>query len=147
MEVCTPISEYIHIELLIDNDSLAAACCIIASEKFVHEHKLENQAIEIVAQQLSTDFPAAFDSKSAMELVGYSMSKDAADKTFAKAGFREGEGRDLVGVVELHDCFAANEVIVLFLYNYTSVNTRLIGERSSSLIRLWDSVPSTKRIN
>jgi len=74
-------------------------------------NKLENQAIEIVAQHLSTDFPSTFESKSAMELVGYSMTKDAADKTFAKAGFREGEGRDLVGVVELHDCFAANELI------------------------------------
>lgn len=79
----------------------------------MHAHKLENQAIEIVAQHLSTDFPAAFDTKSAMELVGYSMTKVAADKTFEKAGFCEGEGRDLVGVVELHDCFAANEVNLL----------------------------------
>ena len=85
----------------------------MASEAFVHAHKLENQAIEIVAQTLSTDFPAAFESKSAMELVGYSMTKDAADKTFAQAGFKEGEGRDLVGVIELHDCFAANEVIYM----------------------------------
>ncbi|KAH8120732.1 thiolase-like protein [Phellopilus nigrolimitatus] len=88
-----------------------AACCIVASEAFVHLHSLENQAIEIVAQQLTTDLPAAFDSRSAMELVGYSMSKTAADKTFAQAGFGDGEGRDLVGVVELHDCFAANELI------------------------------------
>ena len=48
-----------------------------------------------------------------MEIVGYSMSKNAADRAFAQAGFAEGEGRDLVGVVELHDCFAANEVISL----------------------------------
>jgi len=39
------------------------------------------------------------------------MSKDAADKAFAQAGFEPGEGRDLVGVIELHDCFAANELI------------------------------------
>lgn len=45
-----------------------------------------------------------------MELIGYSMSKDAADRAFTQAGFKTGEGRDLVGVVELHDCFAANEV-------------------------------------
>lgn len=76
----------------------------------MHAHHLENQAIEIVATQLTTDQPSTFDSRSAMELVGYSMSKDAADKAFAQAGFNEGEGRDLVGVVELHDCFAANEV-------------------------------------
>ncbi|THH09420.1 hypothetical protein EW145_g2031 [Phellinidium pouzarii] len=88
-----------------------AACCIVASEAFVYRHNLENQAIEIVGQQLSTDLPSTFDSRSAMELVGYSMSKDAADQAFAQAGFKEGDGRDLVGVVELHDCFAANELI------------------------------------
>ena len=76
----------------------------------MHTHKLENQAIEIVSQVLETDHPKTFDSRSAMELVGYSMSKIAADKAFAKAGFKAGEGRDLVGVIELHDCFAANEV-------------------------------------
>lgn len=46
-----------------------------------------------------------------MEVVGYKMSKVAADNAFKQAGFGDGEGRDLVGVVELHDCFAANEVI------------------------------------
>ena len=45
-----------------------------------------------------------------MDVVGYGMSKRCADTVFKKAGFAEGEGRDQVGVVELHDCFAANEV-------------------------------------
>lgn len=45
-----------------------------------------------------------------MEVVGYGMSKNCADQVFAQAGFKDGEGRDQVGVVELHDCFAANEV-------------------------------------
>lgn len=88
-----------------------AACCIIASEDFVHAHGLENQAIEIVAQGLETDDPAAYDTESAMEVAGYGMSKRCADKVFKEAGFADGEGRDLVGVVELHDCFSANELI------------------------------------
>ena len=46
-----------------------------------------------------------------MELVGYSMTRAAADSAFTQAGFKKGEGRDLVGVVELHDCFSANELI------------------------------------
>jgi sterol carrier protein 2 len=75
----------------------------------VHKHKLENQAIEIVASALGTDTPATFE-KSAMDVVGYTMSKTTADKVFKEAGFGPGEGRDQVGVVELHDCFAANEV-------------------------------------
>ncbi|KAH7926214.1 thiolase-like protein [Leucogyrophana mollusca] len=88
-----------------------AACCIVASEEFVHAHKLENQAIEIVAQGLETDEPAAFESSSAMEVVGYGMSKRCADKVFQQAGFKANEGRDQVGVVELHDCFSSNELI------------------------------------
>lgn len=45
-----------------------------------------------------------------MNVVGYNMTKNCADKVFADAGFKPGEGRDQVGVIELHDCFAANEV-------------------------------------
>ncbi|KAJ7227102.1 sterol carrier protein 2 [Mycena pura] len=86
-----------------------AACCIVASEDFVHAHGLENQAIEIVAQALVTDGPEAFESSSAMEVVGYNMTKVAADKVFQEAGLAD---RDQVGVVELHDCFAANELIM-----------------------------------
>jgi sterol carrier protein 2 len=92
-----------------------AACCIVASEDFVHAHGLENQSIEIVAQGLETDDPAAYDTESAMEVAGYGMSKRCADKVFKDAGFADGEGRDLVGVVELHDCFSANEVSTPFL--------------------------------
>jgi sterol carrier protein 2 len=90
-----------------------AACCVVVSEDFVHSHALENQAIEIVAQALTTDGVNTFEGQSAMDLVGYEMSKTCADKVFKEAGFAEGQGRDEVGVVELHDCFAANEVILI----------------------------------
>lgn len=76
----------------------------------MHAHRLENQAIEIVAQGLETDEPAAFETRSPMEVAGYGMSKRCADKVFKAAGFADGQGRDLVGVVELHDCFSTNEV-------------------------------------
>jgi len=88
-----------------------AACCIVASQYFVNKHGLQNQAIEIVAQALTTDDVVAFEGRSAMDVVGYTMSKICADQVFKDAGFAEGEGRDQVGVVELHDCFAANELI------------------------------------
>jgi sterol carrier protein 2 len=86
-----------------------AACCIIANEAFVRAHKLENQAVELVATGLATDFPEAFAGRSAMDSVGYGMTRRLADKVFASAG----ASRDDVGVVELHDCFAANEVCIL----------------------------------
>ncbi|KAJ3515005.1 hypothetical protein NLJ89_g2032 [Agrocybe chaxingu] len=88
-----------------------AAACIVASEDFVHAHGLENQAIEIVAQALTTDGPSTFEGRSAMDVVGYQMTKTCAGKVFEEAGFADGQGRDQVGVVELHDCFSANELI------------------------------------
>ncbi|KDQ54983.1 hypothetical protein JAAARDRAFT_209165 [Jaapia argillacea MUCL 33604] len=88
-----------------------AACNIVASEEFVHAHGLENQAVEIVGQALTTDEPVAFESRSAMEVVGFGMSQKCADQAFSQAGFKAGEGRDQVGVVELHDCFASNELV------------------------------------
>ena len=87
-----------------------AACCIIASEDFVHACKLENQAIEIIGNALVTDGVETFEARTAVELVGFSMTRRCADEVFSQAGFSEGGGRDQVAVVELHDCFASNEV-------------------------------------
>ena len=42
-----------------------------------------------------------------MQLVGYDMARSAADKVYAAAGIGPGD----VDVVELHDCFAHNELI------------------------------------
>ena len=101
-----------------------AACCIVASEDFVRSHQLENQAIEIVGQALATDEPLTFESRSAMEVIGFSMTQSCADQVFTQAGFGQGEGRDQVGVIELHDCFAANEVTSarIQMFNKMSLN-------------------------
>ena len=78
----------------------------------MREHHLENQAIEIVAQAMTTDGPSTLESRSAtaMNVCGYNMTRACAEKAFTQAGFAPSYGRDQVGVVELHDCFAANEV-------------------------------------
>jgi len=93
-------------------DSLkdGAACCIIASEDFVHKHGLDNQAIEIMGNALVTDGVETFEIRSAIEVVGFAMTQRCADEVFSQAGFPKGEGRDQVAVIELHDCFATNEV-------------------------------------
>jgi len=93
--------------LMCSPTSDGAACCIVANEAFVHANKLENQAIELVAAGLATDYPDAFAGRSAMDTVGYGMTRRLADKVFAQAGAVQ----DDVGVIELHDCFAANELI------------------------------------
>jgi acetyl-CoA acetyltransferase len=79
---------------------------IIASERFVDEHGLGDRAVEIVAQAMTTDTPASF-GDSDMRIVGFDMTGAAARKVYDQAGF----GPEDVQVIELHDCFSANELI------------------------------------
>lgn len=83
-----------------------AAAAIVCSENFVIRHGLYDQAIEILGMEMATDFPSSF-AGSAMSLVGYDMTKAAADRLYAKTGIKPTD----VQVVELHDCFSANELI------------------------------------
>lgn len=46
-----------------------AACAIVASEDFVRKHDLMENAVEIVAQAMSTDLPGTFSDKSYMTVV------------------------------------------------------------------------------
>ncbi|CAH0559051.1 unnamed protein product [Brassicogethes aeneus] len=83
-----------------------SAAAILASESFVRSHGLESQAIEIIGMEMATDTPSSF-ADSHMKLVGYDMTKRAADQLFRKANKNPSD----VQVVELHDCFSANELI------------------------------------
>ncbi|KAH9036664.1 thiolase-like protein [Lactarius pseudohatsudake] len=96
-----------HMQFGYDEAADGATCCILANEAFVHANGLENQAIELLATGLATDYLDAFAGRSAMDTVGYGMTRRLADMIFAQAG----ASRDDVGVVELHDCFAANELV------------------------------------
>jgi len=84
-----------------------SAAAILCSEDFVHRHGLESQAVEIVGMEMATDLPTTFTENSCMKIVGYDMTKTAADRLFAKANLKPQD----VDVVELHDCFSANELI------------------------------------
>ncbi|KAL8277963.1 hypothetical protein RQP46_009595 [Phenoliferia psychrophenolica] len=85
-----------------------AACAIVASEEFVKRHGLENQAIEIAGMSLKTDSPRLFDDRSAVEIAGSDMTRTAGKDALKQAGI----SMDQCCVVELHDCFAANELLV-----------------------------------
>lgn len=87
--------------------SNGAAAAILASEDFVKRHKLQPQAVEILAQVMATDYPSTFEENSCMKMVGYDMTKKAAEKCFKKAGLKPTD----VDVIELHDCFSVNEFI------------------------------------
>ena len=84
-----------------------SAAAIIASERFVEEHGLGDRAIEIAGQTMVTDTPETWDDNSAISVVGGKMTQKAAQAVYEEAGV----GPDDVDVVELHDCFSANELI------------------------------------
>ncbi|RSZ56469.1 lipid-transfer protein [Massilia atriviolacea] len=83
-----------------------AAAAVLVSEGFAKKHGLKAD-VYIAAQAMTTDRPGTFDSGDMMRLVGYDMSRAAAAKVYAQAGI----GPDELDVVELHDCFAHNELI------------------------------------
>ena len=63
--------------------------------------------VRIAAQAMTTDGPATFDSHDMRKLVGADMARAAAAQVYAAAGV----GPEDLDVVELHDCFTANELI------------------------------------
>jgi acetyl-CoA acyltransferase len=82
------------------------AAAVLASERFVRSHGLEDQAVEIVGQHMTTDFESSFEG-SDIKLVGFDMTRAAVDKVYEESGL----GPEDVDVIELHDCFSANEMI------------------------------------
>ena len=85
-----------------------AAAAIVASEGFVDSHGLWDRAIEIVGQSLVTDLPSSFaEETDCMRIVGYDMSQKAAGLAYEEAQL----GAEDIDVIELHDCFSANELL------------------------------------
>ena len=84
-----------------------SGAAIIASEDFVDRNGLAAQAVEIVGQAMTTDFASSFDG-SAKNLIGYDMNVRAARKVYDQSGL----GPEDFQVIELHDCFSANELLL-----------------------------------
>ena len=82
------------------------AAVVLASERYVDRHDLWDRAIEIVGQALTTDTPETFDG-SDMSIVGFHFAKEAARQVYEESGL----GPEDVQVIELHDCFSANELV------------------------------------
>jgi acetyl-CoA acyltransferase len=85
-----------------------SGAAILVSERYLQEHnELVAQAVEITGQSMVTDISGTFESKSAITLVGGDMSAQAAQSVYDQSGLTP----DDIHVVELHDCFSANELI------------------------------------
>jgi len=83
-----------------------AAAALVCSEDFARRHGLDAR-VRIAAQQMTTDTESTFGSHDMRRLVGYDMAAAAAARVYRDAGI----GPEDVDVVELHDCFTANELI------------------------------------
>lgn len=83
-----------------------AAAAIVCSDAFAQRQGLD-RSVRIRAQAMTTDTHKTFEARDMREVVGFSMAKEAARQVYENAGI----GPEDVDVVELHDCFAHNELI------------------------------------
>ncbi|EAA27071.1 nonspecific lipid-transfer protein, mitochondrial precursor [Neurospora crassa] len=85
------------------------AAAVLVSQEFLDARPhLKDQAILIAGQCLATDAPSLF-SKSAIDLMGWDMTQHAARVAMKEAGVKPSD----FAVCELHDCFSANEMILI----------------------------------
>ncbi|KQX95759.1 lipid-transfer protein [Variovorax sp. Root473] len=82
------------------------AAAVLCSEDFARRHGLDAR-VRIAAQAMSTDGNSSFDENDMRKLVGYDMTRRAAQQVYEAAGI----GPEDVPVVELHDCFTTNELL------------------------------------
>jgi len=85
------------------------AAAILVSQDFLDARPhLKEQAVLIAGQCLATDAPSLF-SRSAIDLMGFEMTKYAASVAMKEANVTPVD----VKVCELHDCFSSNEMITI----------------------------------
>lgn len=102
-----------------------AAAAIVCSDDFARKKGISSP-VYIAAQAMTTDYASTFDEKSMIKMVGFDMAKKAAEKVYAEAGL----GPKDVQVVELHDCFTANEILT-----YEALGLAKEGEAEKMI---WD---------
>ncbi|WP_394832370.1 lipid-transfer protein [Pendulispora rubella] len=82
-----------------------AAAAVLCSDEFAKKNGIA-KPVYIAAQAMTTDYASSF-GDSMIKMVGYDMAVKCAEKVYEQAGL----GPKDVDVVELHDCFTANEVL------------------------------------
>ena len=82
------------------------AAALLVSRAFANKHGLSPK-VQILAQDMTTDFSNSFQSRSMIDLVGFQMTAASAKNVYEQSGI----GPDQVDVCELHDCFAQNELL------------------------------------
>ena len=82
------------------------AAAVICSPAFARKHGL-NRSVRIRAQAMTTDYASTFEAHDMRQVVGLDMTRAAARQVYETAGI----GPEDLQVVELHDCFAHNELL------------------------------------
>jgi acetyl-CoA acyltransferase len=82
-----------------------AAAAVLCSDEFARRHGLD-ASVRIKAQAMTSDQPDSFDGDP-RALVGAGIARRAADAVYEESGVDPLD----IPVVELHDCFTANEVL------------------------------------
>jgi acetyl-CoA acetyltransferase len=101
-----------------------AAAAILCSHDFAVRHGLDAR-VAIAAQAMVTDTPEAFDSNDMRKLVGVGMTREAARQVYEQAAI----GPEDIDVVELHDCFAHNELL-----SYEGLGLCQVGEAEKMVV-------------
>jgi acetyl-CoA acetyltransferase len=101
-----PIWPGVMTRLMACPPTCGGAAAVLVSEAFAAKHGLDRR-VRIKAQAMTTDFGSTFDARDMRPLVGQDMARQAARQVYEAAGL----GPEDVDVVELHDCFAQNELI------------------------------------
>ena len=82
-----------------------AAAVVLVSADYARRRGLTAK-VRIAGQALTTDKPSTFEGDM-RHVIGYDVAADAAQQAYAQAGI----GPEDIPVVELHDCFTANELL------------------------------------
>lgn len=111
--ICPPLTK-----LQCSPTSDGAGAAVVVSQRFLDARPhLRGQAVLMAGQQLATDSPRLYAARSAIDLVGYDMTRRAV-----AAALREAQtSLDAVRVCELHDCFSANALVLLESLGFSGV--------------------------
>ncbi len=83
-----------------------AAAAIVVSEEFARRKGLKTDVL-IAGQSLTTDRPSTYDARDMIRVVGFDMTREGSQQVYEQAGV----GPQDIDVIELHDCFAQNELL------------------------------------
>ncbi len=115
------------------------AAAVVCTEAFARKHGLTPR-VEIVGQALETDHDDVFAADSMLALIGPKMAAAAANKTYEQAGWGPRDAQ----VVELHDCFTVNELVMYEALGFAKEGeaAKLVQDQDNTYGGAWVMNPS-----